>query len=55
MTKAIKLLATANEFYALMLVTCGYWIEQAEDMQVNHTAEKIGKHALILVKQLLFK
>lgn len=55
MEKATKLLSTASEYYAMLVVTCGYWIEMAEDMEVNHTMEKIGKHALILAKLLLFK
>lgn len=55
MEKAGKLLTHAAEYYALFVVTCGYWIERAEDIEVNDNLQKIGKHALILAKQLLFK
>jgi hypothetical protein len=55
MGKATKLFAVTMEYYALAIVTLGYWIEMAEDIEVNDTIEKIGKHALILAKLLFFK
>jgi hypothetical protein len=55
MERVTKLLTTVMEYYALAVVTFGYWIEMAEDIEVNDTLEKIGKHALILAKLLFFK
>jgi hypothetical protein len=55
MEKAAKLFVAMMEYYALAIVTCGYWIEMAEDIEVNDTLEKIGKHVLILLKLLFFK
>ena len=55
MEKATKVLAAAIEYYALFVVTCGYWIEMAEDIEVNDNLEKIGKHALVVLKLLFFK
>lgn len=48
-------MAAVMEYYALFVVTCGYWIEMAEDIEVNDHFERIGKHALVIVKLLFFK
>jgi hypothetical protein len=55
MEKATKLFVTMMEYCALAVVTFGYWIEMAEDIEVKDTIEKVGKHALILAKLLFFK
>ncbi len=55
MEKMSKLLVTASEYYDRCLATCGYWIEMAEEIEVNDNLEKIGKHALVMLKLLLFK
>lgn len=55
MEKATKIFTALAEYYALAVVTFGYWIEMAEDIEVNDTIEKIGKHALILAKLLFFR
>jgi hypothetical protein len=55
MEKAIKLFTALMQYYALAVVTFGYWIEMAEDMEINDNFEKMGKHALILIKLLFFK
>jgi hypothetical protein len=55
MERVAKLFTTIIEYYALAVVTFGYWIEMAEDIEVNDTIEKIGKNALILAKLLFFK
>lgn len=55
MEKATKLFIVIMEYCALTIVTLGYWIEMAEDIEVKDTIEKIGKHALILAKLLFFK
>ena len=55
MDKATKIWSTASGYYALWVVNLGYWIETAEERPARDAMGKIGKHALVIAKHLLFK
>lgn len=56
MEKFARLLVLLSGSLALMMVTLGYWIEMAEEIETEpgDLAAKAGKHALVLLKLLLF-
>lgn len=39
----------------IIIISCmAYWIEMAEELEVNDLGSKMGKHALVILKMLIF-
>lgn len=56
MERFARIFLVLSGYISLLLVTLGYWIEMAEELETapGDIAAKAGKHILVVLKLLLF-
>ena len=54
MEKLARIFYILSEYIILLMVTLGYWVEMAEEMEPDNIPEKLGKGLMVLIKVLVF-
>lgn len=54
MEKLSRAFIFLSQYFILLVLTLGYWLEMAEELEADNHAARLGKGLLVVVKLLVY-